>query len=75
MYLIIIGLLFVLGGLGSWLGIAPFRSPDLVAAIGAVMIVWGFAQIRRRRRAQAEFIQAQEDRNPSPEFTPPNDDA
>lgn len=71
MFNIIIGLVFVIGGLSGQLALRGFNSPELLAAIGAVMIVWGITQVVRNRRADAEYQQQIEDQNPSPEFTPP----
>lgn len=74
MFNIIIGLVFLIGGLTGQLALRGLNSPELLAAIGAVLIVWGITQVVRRRRADAEFQQQREDRNPSPEFNPPPDD-
>lgn len=73
MFNIIIGLIFVVGGLTGQLALRGFNSPELLAAIGAVMIVWGITQIVRRRRAEAEYRQQMDNQNPSPEFQPPPD--
>lgn len=73
---IIIGLVFVIGGLSGKLALRGLDSPGLLAALGAVMIVWGISQVVRRYRANSEYRQQrqqQEDQNPSPEFTPPAD--
>lgn len=73
MFNIIIGLVFLIGGLTGRLALRGLNSPGLLAAIGAVLIVWGITQVIRRRRSDAEFQQQREDRNPSPEFNPPHD--
>ncbi len=74
MFNIIIGLVFVIGGLSGKLALRGFNSPELLAAIGAVMIVWGISQMVRRRRADAAYQQQRDEQNPSPEFNPPPDD-
>lgn len=51
---IIMGLVFVIGGLSGQLALRGFNSPELLAAIGAVMIVWGITQVRRNARRNAE---------------------
>ena len=73
MFNIIVGLVFVIGGLSGQLALRGFNSPELLAAIGAVMIVWGVTQVVRRRRENAEYQQRIEDQNPSPEFNPPDE--
>ena len=70
---IIMGLVFLVGGLSGKLALRGFNSPGLLAAIGVVLIVWGTSQVLRNRRSNAEFQQQREDRNPSPEFNPPPD--
>jgi predicted phage tail protein len=73
MFNIIIGLVFVIGGLSGKLALRGFNSPELLAAIGAVMIVWGITQVVRRHRALAEYQERVAEQNPSPEFNPPSD--
>ncbi len=51
---IIMGLVFVIGGLSGKLALRGLNSPELLAAIGAVMIVWGIMQVRRRYVREAE---------------------
>ena len=74
MFNIIIGLIFVIGGLTGNLTQRGLNSPELLAAIGAVMIVWGITQVVRRRRADAESKQHRDSQNPSPEFNPAAED-
>ncbi len=50
---IIMGLFFVIGGLSGQLALRGFNSPELLAAVGAVMIVWGITQVRRSKREDA----------------------
>lgn len=54
MFNIIVGTLFLIGGLSRKFALIGFNSPDLLAAIGAVMIAWGISQVRRDRRARTE---------------------
>lgn len=70
---IIIGLVFLIGGLSGRLKLRFADSPELLSAIGVVLIVWGVTQVLRNRRSNAEFQQQREDRNPNPEFNPPPD--
>ncbi len=70
---IIMGLVFLIGGLSGELQLRFADSPELMAAIGVVLIVWGVTQVLRRRRADADYHQRIEDQNPTPEFNPPPD--
>lgn len=75
MFNIIIGLYLLYMGLTRRGALIFTDSPELLAAIGAVLVVWGVTQVVRRRRAEAEYQQQREDRNPTPEFNPPPDDS
>lgn len=65
---IIMGLIFVIGGLSGKLALRGFNSPELLAAIGAVLIVWGITQVRRSRRVDAETRPSN-----ATEYSPPPD--
>ncbi|MES2789359.1 MAG: hypothetical protein V4719_07040 [Planctomycetota bacterium] len=65
---IIMGLIFVIGGLTGQLALRGLNSPELLAAIGAVMIVWGISQVVRKRRLEAETRPAND-----AEFIPPEE--
>lgn len=54
MFNIIVGTLFLIGGLSRKLALIGFNNPDLLAAVGAVMIAWGISQVRRDRRRRIE---------------------
>ena len=66
---IILGLVMVIGGLTRTLALRGVNSPELLAAIGAVMIVWGITQVRRRYNQDAE---TRPTRDPGP-IEPPSD--
>jgi uncharacterized membrane protein YfcA len=66
---IIMGLIFVIGGLSGKLALRGFNSPELLAAIGAVLIVWGIAQVRRKRRIEIETRPSKQT-----EYSPPPDE-
>lgn len=66
---IIMGLIFVIGGLSGKLALRGFNSPELLAAIGAVLIVWGIAQVRRKRRIELETRPSHQT-----EYSPPPDE-
>lgn len=51
---IIMGLVFLIGGLSGKLALRGVNSPELLAAIGAVLIVWGITQVRRKYRRDAD---------------------
>lgn len=66
---IIVGVVFLIGGLSGRLTFFFMKSPDLLAAVGAVMIAWGISQVRRNRQREIETRPSA-----NPEFTPPDDD-
>ena len=66
---IIMGLVFLIGGLSGKLALRGLNSPGLLAAIGVVLIVWGISQVRRHNRVEAETRPSN-----NPEFTPPPDE-
>lgn len=66
---IIMGLIFLIGGLSGELALRGFNSPELLAAIGAVLIVWGIFQVRRKRRIEIETRPSNQT-----EYSPPPDE-
>ena len=50
MWNIIIGLVFVVGGLSGKLALIGTNSGPLLAAVGAGLIVWGVVQMVKARR-------------------------
>ena len=52
MWNIIIGIVFVIGGLSGQLALRGFDSPEGLAAFGGILIVWGIVQTVRAKNAQ-----------------------
>ncbi|MFT5326012.1 MAG: hypothetical protein ACI8P0_003886 [Planctomycetaceae bacterium] len=52
MWNIIIGLVFVVGGLSGQLALRGFDSPEGLAAFGGILIVWGIVQTVRAKNAE-----------------------
>ncbi|MBI2193003.1 MAG: hypothetical protein HYU36_13575 [Planctomycetes bacterium] len=50
MWNIIIGLIFVIGGLSGKLALVGTSSSGALAVVGAGLVVWGIFQIVRARR-------------------------
>lgn len=51
MFNIIIGAIFVIGGLSGKLALRGTNSSTAIAAVGAGLIVWGLVQVVRGRTA------------------------
>jgi predicted phage tail protein len=49
---IIIGLIFIVGGLSGKLALIGTNSGEALAAVGAALLIWGVVQMVRARRAQ-----------------------
>ena len=52
MWNIIIGIVFVIGGLSGQLALRGFYSPEGLAAFGGILIVLGIVQTVRVKKAQ-----------------------
>lgn len=52
MWNIIIGIVFIVGGLSGQLALRGFDSPTGLAAFGGALIVWGLVQSVRATNAQ-----------------------
>jgi len=48
MWNIVIGLIFIVGGLSGKLALMGTNSGGALAAVGAALLVWGIVQIARR---------------------------
>jgi hypothetical protein len=46
---IIIGIVFIIGGLSGRMALIGTNSGGLLAAVGAAMVVWGIVQVVRAR--------------------------
>ena len=51
MWNIIIGIIFIAGGLSGKLALRGTQSGPLLAAIGAGLVIWGIVQLTRGRKA------------------------
>jgi len=50
MWNIVIGLIFIIGGLSGKLALLGTNSGGALAAVGAALLVWGIVQVARRDR-------------------------
>ena len=49
MWNIVIGSIFLVGGLSGRLALIGTNSPTAIAAVGGGMVIWGIVQLVRRR--------------------------
>jgi hypothetical protein len=61
MWNIIIGLVFVIGGLTNRLALIGTDSGPALAAMGGVLIVWGVVQTTRARAAARQSVNTPEE--------------
>ena len=52
MWNIIIGLVFIAGGLSGQLALRGTDSGPALAGLGAVLVIWGIFQVAKRRKSQ-----------------------
>ena len=50
MWNIIIGIIFIIGGLSGYLALRGTQSGYALAAIGAALLIWGIVQVTRTRK-------------------------
>ena len=53
MWNIVIGIVFIVGGLSGKLALIGTNSGEALAALGAGLLVWGVVQMVRAKKAQA----------------------
>lgn len=53
MFNLLIGLLFIVGGLTGLIELRGTGSSDAIAAVGTALFIWGLFQTRSRRRREA----------------------
>jgi hypothetical protein len=51
MWNIIIGIIFIIGGLSGYLALRGTQSGYALAAVGAGLLIWGIVQMTRSRQA------------------------
>ena len=51
MWNIIIGIIFIVGGLSGKLALRGTQSGELLAVLGGALLIWGIVQVVRRRKA------------------------
>ena len=54
MWNIIIGIVFIVGGLSGKLALIGTNSGEALAALGAGLLIWGVVQLVRAKKAQAQ---------------------
>lgn len=54
MWNILIGIVFIVGGLSGKLALIGTNSGEALAALGAGLLIWGVVQMVRARKAQAQ---------------------
>lgn len=52
MWNIVIGIVFIVGGLSGKLALRGTQSGEALAVLGGVLAIWGIVQVVRRRNAQ-----------------------
>jgi uncharacterized membrane protein YgdD (TMEM256/DUF423 family) len=52
MWNIIIGVVFIIGGLSGQLALRGTESGPALAALGGVLLIWGIVQVVRNRKSQ-----------------------
>ncbi|MDB5978829.1 MAG: hypothetical protein JWR07_5589 [Nevskia sp.] len=53
MWNILIGIVFIVGGLSGKLALIGTNSGEALAALGAGLLIWGVVQLVRAKKAQA----------------------
>lgn len=53
MWNILIGIVFIVGGLSGKLALIGTDSGEALAALGAGLLIWGVVQLMRAKKAQA----------------------
>jgi predicted phage tail protein len=53
MWNIVIGIVFIVGGLSGKLALIGTNSGEALAALGAGLLIWGVVQLVRAKKAQA----------------------
>jgi uncharacterized membrane protein YgdD (TMEM256/DUF423 family) len=52
MWNIVIGVVFIIGGLSGQLALRGTESGPALAALGGVLLIWGIVQVVRSRKSQ-----------------------
>ncbi|MCY3023425.1 MAG: hypothetical protein NTW87_30970 [Planctomycetota bacterium] len=48
MWNIVIGVIFIIGGLSGRVALLGTRSPGALVVVGVILVLWGLSQVRKK---------------------------
>ena len=54
MWNIVVGIVFIIGGLSGKLSLRGTNSGPALAVVGAALVIWGVVQMKKKKKEQAE---------------------